>query len=136
MRHKIEKGKPILFFVRVKGKKGNREYNAVLDTGSECCIIPTQDAREMGYEAYGDPDDPGSGVKGVTKTDMIEFDDIELEEVRVADLVAKNVKALAHYLPTTSRVEATIGLSFLKNFKTTIDYETGYLSIENIGNNK
>jgi len=132
MKLKIEKGKPIIFFVRVKGRKGVREYNAVLDTGSEYSVIPKQDARDLGYDAYCHPDDPGEGVKAVTKTDMCELDEIELEEVRVADIVVKNVKALAHYLPKVGRVEATLGLSFLRDLKTTIDYETGYLTIENI----
>jgi predicted aspartyl protease len=132
MKLKIEKDKPIMFFVRVKGSKGTREYNAVLDTGSEYCVIPLQDARDLGYEAYCHPDDPGDGVKAVTKTDMCEYDEIELEEVQVADISAKNVKALAHFLPRVSRIEATLGLSFLRNFKTTIDYETGYLTIDTI----
>jgi len=132
MKLKIEKGKPIIFFVRVKGPRGIREYNAVLDTGSEYSVIPLQDARDLGYDAYFHEDDPGDGVKAVTKTDMFELDEIELEEVRVADIVAKNVKALAYYFPKVSRIEATLGLSFLKNLKTTIDYKTGYLTIENI----
>ena len=131
MKLKIEKGKPILFFVRIKGEKGIREYNAVLDTGSEYCIIPLQDARDLGYEAYCDPDDPGEGVKGVTKSEMFEYDLIELEEVQVTDLTAKKVKALALNLPRVSRIEATLGLSFLENFKTTLDYNAGYLTIEN-----
>lgn len=130
IRVKIEPEKPITLFVRVKGENGVREYQAVLDTGSEYSIIPLQDARELGYEAYCDPEDPGGGTRAITKTDMVELDEIELEEVQVGDLVAKNVKALAHHLPRLGGVEATLGLSFLKNFKTTIDYKAGYLTIE------
>ena len=131
MKMKITPDRPIMLFVRVKGRKGVREYRAVLDTGSEYSIIPLQDARELGYEAYFDPEaEPGTGTRAITKTDMVELDEIVLEEVSVADLVVKNVKALAHYLPKFGGVEATLGLSFLKNFKTTIDYNKGYLTIE------
>lgn len=132
MKIKITPDRPIMLFVRIKGKKGIREYKAVLDTGSEYCVIPLQDARDLGYDAYFDAEDPGNGVKIVTKTDMAELDEIVLEEVTVADLVAKNVKAVAHYLPHIGRVEATLGLSFLKNFKTTIDFKENYLTIESI----
>lgn len=133
MKLKIEPDRPIMLFVRVKGRKGVREYRAVLDTGSQYSVIPLQDARELGYEAYCDPEaEPSSGTRGVTKSDIIEADEIELEEVSVADLVAKNVKALAYHLPRMGGVEATLGLSFLKNFKTTIDYKAGYLTIEPI----
>jgi len=132
MKLKITPDRPIMLFVRVKGRKGVREYRALLDTGSEYSIIPLQDARDLGYEAYCHPDDPGMGTKAMTKTDMAELDEIVLEEVGVADLVAKNVKALACDLPRLGGVEATLGLSFLKNFKTTIDYNKGYLTIEPI----
>ena len=133
MKLKITPDRPIMFFVRVKGRKGVREYRALLDTGSEYSIIPLQDARDLGYDAYCDPaSDPGLGTLAMTKTDMAELDEIVLEEVGVADLVAKNVKALACDLPRFGGVEATLGLSFLKNFKTTIDYNKGYLTIEPI----
>jgi hypothetical protein len=50
----------------------------------------------------------------------------------VADIVAKNVKAIAYAMPWQTGAEAVIGLSFLKNFKTSIDYENGFLKIETI----
>ena len=53
-----------------------------------------------------------------------------MEEIGVADAVAKNVKALAYDIPKLAGVEAILGLSFLKNFKTTIDYKKGYPTIE------
>jgi len=130
MKIRIEKDKPIMLFVRIKGPKGSREYRAVLDTGSQYCVIPLQDARDLGYDTYVHPDDPGDGVKAVTKSDMAEYNFAELEEISVADVSAANVKALAYYLPKASRVEATLGLSFLENFRTTIDYGKGYLTIE------
>ena len=133
MKLKIIPGKPIILFVRIKGRKGIREYRAVLDTGSEYCVIPTQDARDLGYEAYFDPiADSGRGTTIISKTDMIELAEIELEEVSVADIVAKNVKAFAHYLPKYAGVEVTLGLSFLKNFKTSLDYANNYLTIETL----
>lgn len=119
-----------MLFVRVKGPRGYREYRAVLDTGSQYCIIPLQDARDLGYNAYNNPNDPGLGTNAVTKTDMVELDEIDLEEISIGNLKARNVKSLAYHLPRLTGVEALLGLSFLEQFKTTIDYRAGYLTIE------
>ena len=51
---KISADEPIVFFIRVKGPKGVREFRAILDTGSTYSTIPLQDARELGYDAYYD----------------------------------------------------------------------------------
>jgi predicted aspartyl protease len=130
MKVKIEPDKPITLFVRIKGAKGVREMRAVLDTGSQYCLIPLQDARQLGYDAYFNADDPGEGTKGITKTDLVEVDEIELEEVSVGDLVAKRVKSLVWTLPKLGGLEATLGLSFLEQFRTTLDFKQGYLIIE------
>ena len=130
MKFRIEPDKPITLFVRIKGAKGVREIKAVLDTGSQYCIIPLQDARQLGYDAYFNADDPGDGTRGITKTDLVEVDEIELEEVSVGDLVVKKVKSLVWGLPRLAGVEAILGLSFLEHFKTTLDFKQGYLTIE------
>jgi len=133
MKMKLIPDKQILLFVRVKGKKGIREFRAVLDTGSEYSIIPLHTARQLGYEAYIDTEiEPGVGKPAVTQGAIFEANEIVLEEIIVADLVAKNVKALAYDLPRPAGVEAILGISFLKNFRTTIDYKKGYLNIESI----
>lgn len=133
MKLKIAPDRPIMLFVHIKGSKGTREVRAVLDTGSVYSIISVQDARQLGYDAFSDPQaDPDPSTTMVTKSDIFLTDEIVLEEVSVADLVAKNVTALAYELPGVGRVEAILGLSFLKNFKTTIDFKKGYLTIEAI----
>ncbi len=115
MKFKIEPDKPITLFVRFKGTKGVREMRAVLDTGSQYCIIPLQDARQLGYDAYFNADDPGERTIGITKTDLVEVDEIELEEVSVGDLVAKRVKSLVWTLPShcgTAIIPCLIAFSY------------------------
>jgi len=50
--------------------------------------------------------------------------------VSVGELTAKNVEAIAYDLPRPSGADILLGLSFLKNFTTTIDYKKGILRIE------
>jgi predicted aspartyl protease len=131
MKFKIKPGEPILVFMRVKGKNGVRELRAIIDTGSQYSVISFQDARRLGYEAYFDiVSDPGGGTRTLTQAGIIEVDEISLEEVSIGELVAKDVKTLAFDLPKFGRTEAILGLSFLKNFKTTIDFKQGFLTLE------
>ena len=131
MRIKISAEEPIVFFVKVKGPRGEREFRAVLDTGSTECTVPVQDARALGYNAYFDPfTRTGEGVRGISKTDLFESDELVLDEIAVGDLVARNVKAITHELPRWAGVEGVIGNSFLQHFKTSLDFKEGYLTIE------
>ncbi|RJO60576.1 MAG: hypothetical protein C4542_08825 [Dehalococcoidia bacterium] len=133
MRMMISADKPIVFFVRVKGPKGIREFRAVLDTGSTDCLVPLQDARALGYAAYFEPTTKeGTGTTGISKTDIFETDEIVLEEVSVGGLVARDVKAMTYELPRWSGIEGVLGLSFLRHFNTRINFEEGYLDIEPI----
>jgi predicted aspartyl protease len=127
---KISADEPIVFFIRIKGPKGIREFRAILDTGSTYCAIPLQDARELGYDAYYDDfSKTGEATKGISKMGILETDELELEEVIVADLVARNVKALTWDLPKFTGIEAVLGMSFLCHFNTCLDFKQGYLTI-------
>ncbi|MFC1847066.1 retroviral-like aspartic protease family protein [Chloroflexota bacterium] len=128
---KISPDEPIVFFVRIKGAKGTRELRAILDTGSQYCVVPMIDAIQLGYDAYFVPgDEPGEGTMVATQGCIIESREIVLKEISVGDLVAKDVKAFCHELPRPSGLEVVLGLSFLKHFKTTIDYKKGVLTLE------
>ena len=127
----ISANEPITLFVRIKGNKGTRELRAILDTGSQFCVVPMVDAIQLGYDAYFVPgDEPGEGTIVATQGCIIESREIVLEEISVGDLVAKDVQAFCHELPRISGLEVVLGLSFLKNFKTTIDYKKGVLTLE------
>jgi predicted aspartyl protease len=133
MRIPISADKPIVFFARFKGPKGIREFRVVLDTGSTDCLIPLQDARALGYNAYFEPvTREGKGTLGISKTDIFETDEVVLEEVSVGNLVARNVKAMAHELPRWSGIEGVLGISFLQHFNTHVNFKEGYLDIEPI----
>lgn len=132
IKQRISPDKPISLFIRIKGDKGTRELRAILDTGSQYCVIPMIDAMQIGYnDAYFCPgDEPDVGTLTVTQGCMIEAKEIVLEEVSIGDLVTKEVKTFCYELPRPSGLEAVLGLSFLKHFKTTIDYNKGFLTLE------
>lgn len=125
---------PATFFVRICGEKGSRILSAVLSPGSVYTVVPYRDAIMLGYEALYQPiEELGVGVRAATAGNMIEAPLITLTEVQVGTLVARNVEAVAHEIPSLAGVEVILGCSFLKNFKTTLDYGKGVLTIEEIG---
>lgn len=133
MKINVEKGKVIHFFVRVRGPKGFRELRAVLDTGSTQCAISPVDAREIGYDCFFDPlANKGEGTLAMTQAGILDVLQLTIEEIQVADISVKNVKTLAYELPKMSGIDMVLGLNFIDNFKTSIDYASGCLMIENI----
>jgi len=54
---------------------------------------------------------------------------ITLESVTLADEQVKNVQALVHDLPPRSYVDGLLGLSFLRNFKVSLDFKEGILEL-------
>ncbi|MFQ6084838.1 MAG: TIGR02281 family clan AA aspartic protease [Candidatus Bathyarchaeia archaeon] len=135
MRVELPLETPITLFVRIVGEKTTRELRAVLDTGSMYSLIPREDAVQLGYTTLYDPLQPqlgGEGALTVTGSYIIEVPVVTLKEVRLGGLKAENVKAVVWDLPEPSGADVLLGINFLKNFKTTLDYKKGTLTIEEI----
>jgi predicted aspartyl protease len=136
MRVKIDPDEPITLFVQLKGPRGTREFRAVVDTGCIECIVPLQDARNLGYNAVFEPfTRTGDGQLAISTTDIYETDEITLEQLTIGNLVATNVKALTKELPRLAGIEGVLGVSFLRNFNLYFNFAEGYLEITPIEKN-
>lgn len=124
-------------FVKVVGKNGKqREVRAVIDPASQYVVIPKVDALQLGYEpAYremlvGLSEEVGY-ILAYTIAGPIEVLDITIDEIRVGDLVVKNVLAIPYDLPMETGVDIILGHSFLSKLKAVnIDYEKKQLVLE------
>ncbi len=123
---------PITIFVRVKGERGEREFQAILSTGSTPAVISKIDAMQLGYDIIQDLTEEEEAINAVTSSGTIEGLEIPLKEVRLGDLVAKDVQAVVLDMPTVGGVDMLLGTSFLKNFKTTLDYDKEILVVEGL----
>jgi predicted aspartyl protease len=65
----------------------------------------------------------------VTANGVIEAPLITVERIHIADLRAESVEVICHDIPEITGVEGLLGLSFLKHFRTLIDYTTGLLEL-------
>lgn len=123
---------PPVFFVKVKGVRGDRELRAVLSTGATMCMIRRADAMELGYPAQYEPWMPfmGEGGPAVTSGYVVDAPIVTLEEVSMSNISRKAVRAMAFELPEQGGVDFIVGSNFLKGLKVTLDFKSQIMLIE------
>jgi len=124
-------------FVQIVGSNGKRrELRAIVDPAAQYVIIPKVDALHLGYEpAYKETmiglTEESGYLLAYTIAGLIEGIEITIDEIRVGDLVVKDVAALPYDIPMETGVDVVLGHSFLSRLKTVIiDYEKKQLTLE------
>ena len=97
----------------------------VIDTGASLVVLPWRLATAIGIKI-----DPKHTVETTTATAVETVPQVIIPEIKVLGKSVKNVEAIIKDLPSESHVDGLLGLSFLKNFKLTIDFNNGYLTLE------
>jgi clan AA aspartic protease (TIGR02281 family) len=115
----------VLRRVKINGPSGVREIDMVLDTGAVYTIIAWDVAKDIGY----DPAVSERRMPIVTANGVIEAPLITVASIQMADLRVEAVDVICHDIPEITGIEGLLGLSFLKNFRTLIDYTTEVLEI-------
>ena len=116
----------ILRRVGLHGPKGIREIDMILDTGAVYTVIAWDVARDIGY----DPAVSERRISIVTANGVVGVPLLRVERVEIAELSAEAVDVVCHDIPEMTGIEGLLGLSFLRHFRTLIDYPGGVLSIE------
>lgn len=126
-RYSLVKNSSIVsIFVILSNENNKRALKMALDTGATYTTIPWETAQALGLKPE----------ISIDNTDMITSSGIEraplltIKEMIVLDKKAENVKVIVHDLPQRSQVDGLLGLSFLKHFKVTLNFNEGYLEIE------
>jgi clan AA aspartic protease (TIGR02281 family) len=115
----------VLRRVGIHGPSGVREIDVILDTGAVYTVIAWDVAKDIGY----DPAVSKRRTPIVTANGVIEVPLITVERIQVAELRAKAVDVVCLDIPEIAGIEGLLGLSFLRHFRTLIDYTTGVLEI-------
>jgi len=111
--------------VKINGPNGFREIDMVLDTGAVYTVIAWDVAKDIGY----DPAISERRMPIVTANGIIEAPLITVQSIRIRDLGAEFVDLICHDMPEITGIEGLLGLSFLKHFRTLIDYTIGLLEL-------
>jgi clan AA aspartic protease (TIGR02281 family) len=115
----------VLRRVKIIGPAGAREMDVVLDTGAVYTVIAWDVAKDIGY----DPAISERRMPIVAANGVIEAPLITVKSIHVADLQAEAIDVICHDIPEITGIEGLLGLSFLKDFRTLIEYTTGVLEM-------
>ena len=111
--------------VKITGPAGFVMVDMILDTGAALTSLSWSTAKMIGY----DPAATSERQELVTANGVIEVPKLRVESIVVSDAEAKNVECVCHDIPEMAGIRGLLGLSFLKHFRTVIDYRQGYLEI-------
>ena len=129
---------PMLVAARLEGQNSYvRELSAVIDFNSPWCIIPRQDALDLGYPeganqvVQWEKVHPDKVPRFLTLRGIERGIKVSLRKVSVGRLLATDVDALVLEMPTSrfGTFDVILGGTFLKNFRLTVDMKKGYLSL-------
>jgi len=113
--------------MRLSGTNGSCSIKAALDTGASFTIIPWRIARLLGHE----PMRSENRVNIITASGTETIPLVTLDAIEVLDIKKENLVVGCHDMPPQSRINALLGLNFLKQLVTTIDLKANKLTIEN-----
>ena len=115
--------------VKINSPSGFREIDMVLDTGAVYTVIAWDVVKDVGY----DPAISERRMPIITANGVIEAPLITVQSIHIADIQAEVVDVICHDIPEITGIEGLLGLSFLKHFRTLIDYTTGLLELTAVG---
>ena len=111
--------------VKILGTKGSVRVDMIIDTGAALTAVSWSDLKVIGY----DPAIVHERQEIITANGIIEVPKLRIESISVGDAEAKNVEVICHDIPELAGIRGLLGLSFLRHFKTIIDYKQGYLEL-------
>lgn len=111
--------------VKVVGPAGLIRVDLIFDTGAAFTALSWAMLKVIGY----DPASVHERQEIVTANGVIEVPKLCVHSIAVGDADASDVEVICHDIPELAGVRGLLGLSFLKHFRTVIDYRQGYLEI-------
>jgi len=123
---KLPLGIPIIIpHVTIDGPLGRRSIDMILDTGATFTSISWGVALDVGY----DPAVSQKRVSTITANGVIELPLITVDGMEIEGFRVQNIDVTCQDIPELAGVEGLLGLSFLRNFRTVLDYKKGFLEI-------
>ncbi|MEW6104659.1 MAG: retropepsin-like aspartic protease [bacterium] len=111
--------------VKIVGPKGSVKVDLIFDTGAAFTALSWSVLKVIGY----DPAIIQERQEIITANGVIEVPKLRVNAILIGEAEAYDVEAISHDIPELAGIRGLLGLSFLKHFKTVIDYKEGYIEI-------
>lgn len=111
--------------VRIAGPRGSVRLDLIFDTGAAFTALSWSVLKLIGY----DPAAVAERQEIITANGVIEVPRLQVQSITVGDAEARDVEVVCHDIPELAGIRGLLGLSFLKHFRTVIDYRQGYLEL-------
>lgn len=111
--------------VKISGPKGSVRVDLIFDSGAVFTALSWSVFKVIGYDPAVVPE----RQEIVTANGVIEVPKLRVEKITVGDAEAQEVEVICHDIPELAGLRGLLGLSFLKHFRTVMDYREGYLEI-------
>lgn len=109
--------------VKIVDPKGLIKVDLIFDTGAAFTALSWSVLEAIGYDPAVVPE----RQKIITANGVIEVPKLRVDSITVGDAEAREVEVICHDTPELAGVRGLLDLSFLKYFRTVIDYKQGYL---------
>ncbi len=121
---RLDPNEPVVVVsVEVVGDNGSRWVDMALDTGATYMMIPWEVAESIGY----DPAVSRRRIRLTTASSVEVAPLITLRLVKALGNEISSVDTACHDLPSGSRVQGLLGLSFLKHLDIDLHFKRGIL---------
>lgn len=111
--------------VKITGPRGSVKVDLILDPGAVFTAISWSMLKVIGYDPAVVPE----RQEIITANGVIEVPKLRVESIAIGDTKAEEVEVICHDIPELAGIRGLLGLSFLKYFRTIMDYREGYLEI-------
>lgn len=111
--------------VKISGPSGSVKVDLILDTGAVFVALSWAVVKAIGY----DPAVALGRQEIITANGVIEVPKLEVANISIGDIEARNIEIICHDIPELVGVRGLLGLSFLKHFRTVIDYKKNQFEI-------
>ncbi len=111
--------------IRITGPKGSVWVDLIFDSGAAFTILSRSILKVIGYDPAVVPE----RQEIITANGVIELPKLRVKSITVDDVEAQDVEVICHDIPELAGIRGLLGLSFLKHFRTVIDFKEGYLEI-------
>ena len=111
--------------VKIVGPKGKVVVDLIFDTGAAFTVLSWSVLKAIGY----DPASVSERQEIITANGVIEVPKLQIAGITVGDMKVENLEVLSHDIPELVGIRGLLGLSFIRHFRTVIDFKQGCLEI-------